>query len=330
MVPTGFGADWQVDLDKRGCVTAAHGYAPDRLREGIGQPLLTALGLASLASGRRGTGSAISPDGTHVPIATDDGQERIHRLSIEPLPDGRFTCLGRDVTNEIRLAARLDAAAAASQAAQDEAAMVAHDRDRVLAALGHDVRTPMNSIMGICSLLLDSELEQEQRIWLERIRASCEALLAMLNGLLEIASGEVGGAGLQVDEVDVIGLVQEVTETLQPQARDKGLELKTRYDDMLRGHWHGRSDAAAPGAVQPCRQRHQVHRQRPRGNPCLGGRRRSGRPRRSSWRYRTPDRASRRRTARASSNVSSAAATKRTPATRASAWALRCAGRTPC
>ena len=107
----------------------------------------------------------------------------------------------------------------------------------MLAALGHDVRTPMNSIMGICSLLLDSELEQEQRIWLERIRASCEALLAMLNGLLEIASGEVGGSGLQVDEVDVIGLVQEVTDTLLPQARDKGLELKTRYDDLLRGHW---------------------------------------------------------------------------------------------
>ena len=114
---------------------------------------------------------------------------------------------------------------------------MAHDRDRVLAAVGHDVRTPMNSIMGICSLLLDSELEQEQRLWLERIRASCEALLAMLNGLLEIASGEVGGSGLQVDEVDVIALVREVTGTLQPQARDKGLELKTRYDDLLRGHW---------------------------------------------------------------------------------------------
>jgi CheY-like chemotaxis protein len=95
----------------------------------------------------------------------------------------------------------------------------------------------MNSIMGICSLLLDSELEQEQRLWLERIRASCDALLAMLNGLLEIASGEVGGAGLQTDEVDVIGLVREVTDTLQPQARDKGLELKTRYDDLLRGYW---------------------------------------------------------------------------------------------
>src|SRR5689334_21478795 len=59
----------------------------------------------------------------------------------------------------------------------------------------------------------------------------------MLNGLLEIASGEVDGASLQLDEVEVIELTQEVTATLQPQARDKGLELKTRYDDLLRGPW---------------------------------------------------------------------------------------------
>ena len=238
-VPTGFGADWQADLDKRGCVTATHGFAPDRLREAKGYPLLASLGAAQTDAAAVSIAEALNGrsrrDGIQVVIASDDGQERIHRLSIEPQPDGRFLCVGRDVTSEMRLSARLDAVTAASQAAQDEAATVAQDRDRVLAALGHDVRTPMNSIMGICSLLLDSELEQEQRIWLERIRASCEALLAMLNGLLEIASGDVGG--LQVDEADVIGLVQEVADTLQPQARDKGLELKTRYDDLLRGYW---------------------------------------------------------------------------------------------
>jgi signal transduction histidine kinase/CheY-like chemotaxis protein len=239
--PTGFGADWQAELDKRGCITATHGYAPDRLREAIGQPFLATLDLASDEGPGREIAESLDGrsrlDGTQVTIATQDGQERVHRLSIEPRPDGRSVCIGRDVTTEVRLTAKLDAESAASAAAQAEAATVAHDRDRVLAALGHDVRTPMNSIMGICSLLLDSELEQEQRIWLERIRASCEALLAMLNGLLEIASGEVGGAGLQLDEVDVIGLVQEVADTLQPQARDKGLELKSRYDDLLRGQW---------------------------------------------------------------------------------------------
>jgi signal transduction histidine kinase/CheY-like chemotaxis protein len=238
--PIGFGADWQVDLDKRGCITATHGFAPDRLREAIGQPLLVALGIGATEPAAGQIADSLDArsrqDGIQVTIA-EDGQERIHRLGIEPRPDGRFVCVGRNITTETRLAARLEAAASASQAAEEEASTVARDRDRVLAALGHDVRTPMNSIMGICSLLLDSELEHEQRIWLERIRASCEALLAMLNGLLEIASGEVGGSGLQTDEVDVIALVQEVTDTLQPQARDKGLELKSRYDDLLRGQW---------------------------------------------------------------------------------------------
>ncbi|HME27312.1 MAG TPA: ATP-binding protein [Acetobacteraceae bacterium] len=239
--PTGFGADWQVDLDRRGCIAAVHGYAPDRLHEAIGRPLPVALGLAGSDATPHAIVEALDArsrrDNIEVTIASGDGQDRVHRLSIDPLPDGRYACAGRDVTSEIRLAAKLDAESSAAQAAQAEAAAVTRDRDRVLAALGHDVRAPMNSIMGICSLLLDGELEQEQRLWLERIRASCDALLAMLNGLLEIASGEVGGTGLQVDEVDVIGLVQEVTDTLRPQAHDKGLDLKTRYDDLLRGHW---------------------------------------------------------------------------------------------
>jgi signal transduction histidine kinase/CheY-like chemotaxis protein len=239
--PAGFGADWQIDLDKRGSIAGAHGYAPDQLREAVGKPLIAALGIPSGDPAAVGIAEALEArsrrDGFQVSLVREDGQERVHRLSIEPQANGQFVCLGRDITSDVRLAAKLAAAIAESETARDEAATVARDRDRVLAALGHDVRTPMNSIMGICSLLLDSELEQEQRIWLERIRASCEALLAMLNGLLEIASGEVGGSGLQLDEVDVIGLVQEVTDTLQPQARDKGLELKTRYDDLLRGQW---------------------------------------------------------------------------------------------
>ncbi len=239
--PTGFGADWQVELDRRGCIVTVQGFAPDLLREAPGQPLVAALGLARADENGRAIIGALEArsrqDGMAVTIASQDGQQRLYRVSIEPLPDGTFTVLGRDVTHEMRLSSELAATSAASQALQEEAASIRRERDRVLAALGHDVRTPMNSIMGICALLLDSELEQEQRIWLQRIRASCEALLAMLNGLLEIASGEVGNAGLQMDEVDVIGLVQEVADTLQPQARDKGLELKTRYDDLLRGYW---------------------------------------------------------------------------------------------
>jgi signal transduction histidine kinase/DNA-binding response OmpR family regulator len=239
--PAGFGADWQAELDRHGCLAAVDGFAPDTLRDALGQTLPVALGLSPLDDAVRAIAESVTvrsrQDNLLVTMRSGDAQERIHRLSLEPLADGRTRCTGRDVTAEMQLAAQLDVATAASEQARAEATTVTRDRDRVLAALGHDVRTPMNSIMGICSLLLDGELEHEQRVWLERIRASCEALLAMLNGLLEIASGDAGGGVVQVEEVDVIGLVQEVSDTLLPQARDKGLELKTRYDDLLRGHW---------------------------------------------------------------------------------------------
>lgn len=112
------------------------------------------------------------------------------------------------------------------------------ERDRVLAAIGHDVRTPMNSILGICALLLDGDLDEGQRKWLWRIRASCEALLAMLNGMLEIAAAGVDAAEIHREPIDVASLVEEVGEVLRPQAEDKGLDLIVAVDSSVLGVWN--------------------------------------------------------------------------------------------
>jgi signal transduction histidine kinase/CheY-like chemotaxis protein len=115
---------------------------------------------------------------------------------------------------------------------------IAAERDRVLAAIGHDVRTPINSILGICALLIDGDLDDAQRKWLQRIRASCEALLAMLNGMLEIATAHVDGAEVNREPVDVANLVEEVGEVLRPQAQDKGLDLHITVDESALGLWN--------------------------------------------------------------------------------------------
>jgi signal transduction histidine kinase/CheY-like chemotaxis protein len=115
---------------------------------------------------------------------------------------------------------------------------LAQERDRVLAAIGHDVRTPINSILGICALLSDGDLDDGQRKWLQRIRASCEALLAMLNGMLEIAAARVDGAELHKEAVDLASLVEEVGEVLRPQAHDKGLELRVAIEASVLGAWN--------------------------------------------------------------------------------------------
>lgn len=111
------------------------------------------------------------------------------------------------------------------------------ERDRVLAAIGHDVRTPLNSILGIAALLLDGELEETQRRWVMRIRASCELLLAMLHGMLEACSAQADGVELNAEDVDVADLVREVCEVLRPQAHDKGLELRVTVEDAALGCW---------------------------------------------------------------------------------------------
>ncbi len=112
------------------------------------------------------------------------------------------------------------------------------ERDRVLAAIGHDVRTPINSILGICALLMDGDLDDAQRKWLRHIRASCETLLAMLNGMLEIAAARVDGAEIHRESVDVARLVEEVGEVLRPQAHDKGLDLHVAVEESALGVWN--------------------------------------------------------------------------------------------
>ncbi len=113
------------------------------------------------------------------------------------------------------------------------------ERNRVLAAIGHDVRTPINSILGISALLMDGDVDESQRKWLQRIRASCDALLAMLNGMLEIAAASMDGAEVHREPVDVATLIEEIGEVLRPQAHDKGLELLVRIEPGVLGAWQG-------------------------------------------------------------------------------------------
>ena len=132
-------------------------------------------------------------------------------------------------------AIRPDPAIQSLQRQLDEAGV---ERNRVLAAIGHDVRTPINSILGISALLMDGNVDEGQRKWLQRIRASCDALLAMLNGMLEIAAASMDGAEVHREPVDVATLIEEIGEVLRPQAHDKGLELLVRIEPSVLGAWH--------------------------------------------------------------------------------------------
>ncbi|WP_049974006.1 CHASE domain-containing protein [Azospirillum sp. B4] len=109
-----------------------------------------------------------------------------------------------------------------------------------LANMSHEVRTPMNGVVGMVQLLLDTPgLSAEQRGYAETIRDSADALLGVINDILDISKLEAGKVDLENLSFDLGDLVEGVAAILAPRARDKGIELGVLVVEEARRHWHG-------------------------------------------------------------------------------------------
>jgi signal transduction histidine kinase/CheY-like chemotaxis protein len=175
-------------------------------------------------------GAAVGP-GTMAPAVLPPGVTPIRpsdRTAFVPQMEGAAS----------RAEARAQAAEAALAESRDTMETIRRDQELALAGLGHDMRTPMQSVLGICDLLLDGALEDDQRHWVEQLRASGTALVSLLNGLLALA----GGAAAQAEATDLVALLQEAVALFAAQAEGKRISLVARLDPALRGTW--RVDAA--------------------------------------------------------------------------------------
>lgn len=104
---------------------------------------------------------------------------------------------------------------------------------RFLASVSHEIRTPLNGILGMASLLSETELSPAQADYVSAIRQSGARLLDLLNNVLDYARMDAAGIELEESETDLRQLAQDVVELLSPRAHTRGLDVCVRSSGDL-------------------------------------------------------------------------------------------------
>ncbi|MGR3636909.1 MAG: response regulator [Shimia sp.] len=140
--------------------------------------------------------------------------------------NGDRVSLIMDVTDAVAFETTLQTALEAAEAAK-------HAKSAFLANMSHEIRTPMNGLVGMADLLMESELTEEQHLFASTIKSSGEALMSVINDVLDYSKIGAGNMALREDSFDLERCIHEVIAMLQIPARERGLELLVDYDLFL-------------------------------------------------------------------------------------------------
>ncbi len=138
-------------------------------------------------------------------------------------PSGDVVSLALNITASVRYEEQLHDARERAEAAN-------RAKSAFLANMSHEIRTPMNGVVGMADLLTETDLDSEQRLFVETIKHSGEALLVIINDVLDYSKIDADKLVLHPEPFDLEQTLHEVVLLMQPSARAKGLVLRIDYD----------------------------------------------------------------------------------------------------